>query len=361
MEPNSAKLAKGRGATVSPTNRFEPVRIESDWEQLAADDEQFTESPRVATLFSADSSRSIIAKNDSPDVPFTYSVNAYRGCEHGCAYCYARPYHEYLGMNAGLDFESKILVKFDAAELLREELSHPKWTGELIMMSGVTDCYQPAERNFKLTRSLLEVMNETNQPTAMITKNALVLRDVDLLAPMAERNLAAVAISITTLDAELARKLEPRTSSPEARLRTIRALSDAGIPVRAMIAPIVPGLNDHEIPKLLEAVKDAGAIGAGYVLLRLPHAVAPIFTAWVAEHRPLALPRIEGLIRSTRGGELYRSKPGERMRGTGTYAAQIKTTFDVFAKKLGLNERWKGLDSTQFRPPKLPGGQGLLF
>jgi len=351
----------GRGTNLAPPNRFVAERQEADYEQLAADDELLADERTVPTLFLPDNSATIIRENDSPDIPFRFSINPYRGCEHGCAYCYARPTHETLGMNAGIDFETKILVKHDAAGLLRKELNRKGWPAEPIMIAGVTDCYQPAERRFKLTRGILEVLLESRQPVCMITKNSLVCRDLDLLAPMAERRLVSVALSITTLDAELARTLEPRTATPAAKLRAIRELSAAGIPVRVMVAPIIPGLNDAEIPAVLAAAKEAGAIGAGYVMLRLPLNVAPVFTHWLRTHRPLAAERVEGLIREMRGGKLNDSQFGSRMRGKGTYADSIQQTFDLFVHKLGLDAPWEPLDSSQFRPPKLPGGQLRLF
>jgi DNA repair photolyase len=356
-----SRLIKGRGTTTAPKNRFESTTTVADWEQLALDDELLAEPRGVPTEFLPDNTQSIIAENNSPDVPFRYSVNAYRGCEHGCAYCFARPFHEYLGMNAGIDFETKILVKFDAPKLLRAELNEKSWTGELLAMSGVTDCYQPAERRYKLTRGLLEVMDEAHQAVAIITKNALIVRDLDLLSDMARRNLVHVCMSVTTLDAQLARCMEPRTSSPEARLRAIRELTSAGVPVRVLMAPLIPGLTDHEIPSLLEAVKEHGAHAAGYVLLRLPFAVAPIFQDWVARNRPLALPKLEGLIRAAREGKMYKSDWGERMRGSGAYAEHIDTTFTLFRKKFGLDGELPQFDLAQFRPPRQAGGQGRLF
>lgn len=352
---------RGRGTTATPQNRFESLRTDVGWEQLAADDELLIEPRRVVTEFLPDKSQSLIVENDSPDIPFRFGVNAYRGCEHGCAYCYARPGHEYLGMNAGLDFETKILVKYDAIRIFRRELNRPSWKGDWIHMSGVTDCYQPCERKFRLTRGLLEVMNEASQAVTIVTKNALVCRDIDILSQMAERNLVQVGLSVTTLDPKLGRVLEPRTSSPEARLKAIAALSSAGITVRAMLAPLIPGLTDHELPQLLEAVKAAGAGAASYILLRLPHAVAPIFQQWLVEHRPLALPRIEGLIRGARGGALYKAEFGTRMKGQGVYADHIKKTFAVFVKKLGLDGPMPELDCSQFRRPRGPDGQQRLF
>jgi DNA repair photolyase len=353
--------AIGRGSNLAPANRFETVRQEVDYEQLAADDELLANERRVPTVFLPDNAATIIRTNDSPDIPFRFSINPYRGCEHGCAYCYARPTHETLGMNAGIDFETKVLVKHDAAALLRKELNHSRWQPAPIMMSGVTDCYQPAERQFKLTRSILEVLLEARQPVCIITKNALILRDLDLLVPLAERNLVSVALSVTTLDAELARKLEPRTATPAARLRAIRELATAGVPVRAMLAPLIPGLTDNETPAILAAIKDAGARGAGFVMLRLPYAVAPIFTAWLQQHRPLAADRVEGLIRGMRGGQLYKADFGSRMRGSGAYAEGIARSFEIHVRKLGLNQPWSELDTSQFRPPQMPGSQLRLF
>jgi DNA repair photolyase len=351
----------GRGSSLAPPNRFEQTRSEADYEQLAADDELLAGERRTPTVFLPDRSATIIRENDSPDIPFRYSMNPYRGCEHGCAYCYARPTHETLGMNAGIDFETKVLVKHDAPALLRKELNRRTWQCEPIMVSGVTDCYQPAEREFKLTRGLLEVALEAHQPLCLITKNALILRDLDLLSALAAKNLVSVAISTTTLDAELARVLEPRTATPAARFRAIRELTAAGIPTRAMLAPIIPGLTDCEIPALLAAAKEAGARGANFVMLRLPLAVAPIFTTWLAEHRPLAAERVESLIRETRGGRLYDSAFGQRMRGRGNYADGIAKTFAVFLEKLGFADDWPPLDCSQFRPPELHAGQRRLF
>src|SRR3989440_10549423 len=315
----------GRGTDLAPPNRFESVRQEQDWEQLAADDELLSDGRRIATIFLPDNAQTLIRENDSPDVGFRFSINAYRGCEHGCAYCYARPGHETLGMNAGIDFETKVLVKHEAVALLRKELNNPRWHCEPIMISGVTDCYQPAERRFKLTRGILEVLLEAKQPVCLITKNSLILRDLDLIRALAAQNLISVALSITTLDAELARSLEPRTATPAARLRAVRELSAAGVPVRAMLAPLIPGLTDSEMPAILEAAKEAGARAAGFVMLRLPFAVAPIFMAWLKEHRPLAAQRVESLIRQMRGGKLYDAKWGTRMLGGGTYAKGIKS------------------------------------
>lgn len=352
----------GRASTVNPPNRFERLHVEADYEQLA-DDELLKAigEHRVRTEFFADESQSILATNDSPDVPFDYSANPYRGCEHGCAYCFARPSHEYLGFNAGLDFETKIMVKLEAAKLLRGELNKPSWKGSLIALSGVTDCYQPAERKFSLTRGLLEVMHEAHQATTIITKNALVARDIDLLAPMAAENLVHVNVSITTLDAELARTLEPRTSTPQAKLTAVRKLAAAGIPTRVMVAPIIPGLTDHEMPKILAAAAEAGAMNASFVLLRLPLAVKPIFLDWLAVNRPDLRDKVEALIRDTRDGALYQSEFRVRQRGTGAYAEQIAQSFQVFRRKHSLDKPMPDYDFTRFTPPQNASGQMRLF
>ncbi len=316
---------------------------------------------RVTTQFLPDVARSIVRENNSPDIPFRYSLNPYRGCEHGCAYCYARPTHETLGMSAGLDFETKILVKHDAADLLRDELASSRWRCEPIVLSGVTDCYQPAERRFRLTRACLEVMLEARQPVTIITKNALLLRDLDILSEMAERNLVSVMISVTTLDSELARVMEPRTSTPSARLAAIRELTDAGAPAGVMVAPVIPGLTDEEVPAILSAARDAGARSAGYQLLRLPLTVRPIFLEWLQREAPEKYQRVEARIRDTREGKLNDVEFGKRMRGSGAYAEQIAQTFRVFARRHSLDRRTPPLDCSQFRPPRTSNGQGWLF
>jgi DNA repair photolyase len=351
----------GRGTSTRPGNRFEAVHLEPQFDELAEDDDLLAARRTIPTAFLPDQSQSIIATNDSPDIGFRYSINVYRGCEHGCSYCYARPSHEFLGMNAGQDFETKVMVKHDAAALLRAALARPKWRGEMIMMSGVTDCYQPIERKLRLTRAVLEVMRESRQCCGIITKNALVVRDLDILADMARQNLVHVHLSVTTLDAELVGALEPRTSRPAARLQAIRRLADAGVPVGVMVAPIIPGLNDHEMPAVLEAAAEAGAKTASYVLLRLPHAVNPIFMDWLATNRPEALERVESRIRATRGGKLYQSAFSERQRGRGNYAEQIKQTFGVFRAKHGLDGRLPAFDTSLFTPPRAANGQMNLF
>ncbi len=375
MPDSHPPIIKGRGAQIRPANRFEkthrvpdPAASDSiaEGEALEILDVETratcsAQRPRIETEFIADGSRSIIAENDSPDVGFRYSVNPYRGCEHGCAYCYARPSHEYLGYDAGLDFESKILVKYEAPELLREELSKPRWRAEMICFSGNTDCYQPAEERLTITRRCLEIALDARQPVGIITKNALVLRDLDLLTEMAQRQLVHVNLSVTTLDAKLARQLEPRTSTPDARLQAIRELSRANIPVRVMVAPTIPGLTDEEMPAILGAAHEAGAASAGYVLLRLPLAVEPIFRDWLAQHYPLKQARIEQLIKATRGGKFYQSKRIERQRGVGTYAQQIAQNFQVFARRFQLDRPLPPLNSTNFRSPQVGDRQQTLF
>ncbi|MEM8681442.1 MAG: PA0069 family radical SAM protein, partial [Planctomycetota bacterium] len=310
--------ATGRSTDTSPGNRFESIHVEL--EPLEAEDEL----PRkIPTRFYDDVSFSVISTNASPDIPFRYSINPYRGCEHGCAYCYARPSHETLGMNAGIDFESKIVVKRALEKQLRKELNHKRWRGDHIMLSGVTDCYQPAEAHFRLTRTILEVFAESRQAFSIITKNRRVVRDLDLLTEAARQRRTQVYISLTTLDGELARQMEPRTSTPQARLRAIGELATAGVPVGVMVAPLIPGLNDSELPQLLAAAHAAGAQAAGTILLRLPLTVAPLFERWLKEHRPQDADRVLARIRGCRAGQLNGSQFGERMSGTGAYAATL--------------------------------------
>jgi DNA repair photolyase len=356
----SARLV-GRGAQIAPPNRFESTQTEADWEQLEHDEQAAVAERRLPTQFFADATRSLITSNDSPDIPFTHSINPYRGCEHGCAYCYARPGHENLGLNGGIDFETKVFYKPDAAKILRAELCKASWKGDVIALSGVTDCYQPVERNLRLTRGCMEVLVEAQQAFAIITKNALVLRDLDLLAPHAQQGMCAINLSITTLDAKLARDLEPRTSSPQNRLRAIRELTAAGVPTRVMLAPIVPGLTDVEIPAILQAAAEAGAQGAGWQMLRLPWSVRPVFEDWVARNRPELAERILGRIQQVRGGKMNDSKFGRRMRGEGEYADGIAQTFKLFAHKFGLDRGLPRLDTSRFRAPQSPDGQKRLF
>lgn len=356
-EPN---VIVGRGAQFNPQNRFERIAVEPDWDHWP-DEEPLATPSRPATEYFVDESRSILSENDSPDIPFRFSVNPYRGCAHGCAYCYARPTHEYFGLSAGLDFETKVFVKTQAPALLRQALADPRWQVEPIMFSGVTDCYQPVERKFELTRQCLEVAWQARQPVCIVTKNALVTRDLDILEKMAKARLVRVAISITTLDQALARDLEPRTSSPLARLRAVGELRRAAVPVLAMVAPVIPGLNDVEVPQILKAAAEHGAQGAAYVLLRLPLTVAPVFMDWLAKRRPLLRDRVESRIRATHGGKLNCAAFGERMRGSGTLAEHIQQTFQLFVRRYGLDQRLPPLDTSQFRPPVPASGQLWLF
>jgi DNA repair photolyase len=350
------------GSGIDPPNRFDRVHRESDPDQMEWDleyQQALTEGRRVEYV--SDTSKSIISENQSPDIPFRYSLNPYRGCRHGCSYCYARPGHEYLGFNAGLDFETKIVVKRDAPALFREFLSRDSWKPEQIAFSGVTDCYQPAEREFRLTRQCLEVAVECQQPVSIVTKNALIVRDLDLLSPLGAASLVHVYLSITTLDAQLAREMEPGTSIPAARLRAIRMLADAGVPVGVMAAPVIPGLNDSEIPSILEAARDAGARSAGYILLRLPLTVEPVFQEWLRRTQPQKADMILGRIRETRGGKLNSSEWGQRMRGEGPIADQIHSIFRLFSRKLGLDTPLSPHNCDLFQPPKPKSGQLRLF
>ncbi|MDG1897097.1 MAG: PA0069 family radical SAM protein [Fuerstiella sp.] len=361
MTEDNLPAAKGRGSAIRPPNRFESKHREPDLEQVA-DDVEYLESLRsTPTQFISDDSKSIVSSNDSPDVFFRFSVNPYRGCAHGCSYCYARPTHEYLGLDAGLDFESKIFVKHRAPELFRDWLARESWQPEYIAFSGVTDCYQPAEREYQLTRGCLEVALEARQPVGVITKNALVTRDIDLLAEMAHFNTISVSISVTTLDAKLAATMEPRTSAPHAKLRAIRDLTDAGIPITAMIAPVIPGLTDSEVPAILEAVAAAGAVSASYIVLRLPRNVRPVFLEWLERTQPSRKQLVESRIRSTRDGDLNNPNFGSRMRGDGEIADQIRQTFNVFARKHSLDADLEPLSTEHFRRPTPSSGQLRLF
>ena len=342
---------KGRGATWNPQNRFETLAYVRD-EEAPPDDT----SP--GTVYLRDPTRTIIATNDSPDVGFEASINPYRGCEHGCIYCFARPFHEFLGFSAGLDFETKILVKEDAPALLREELSAKKWQPKVLVMSGVTDPYQPIERRLGITRGCLEVLAEFRNPVGIITKNHLITRDIDLLAELAAHKAVCVTISITTLDPALVRVMEPRTSTPELRLEAISRLAEAGVPVGVNVAPTIPGLTDHEMPSILAAAKEAGAKWAGIVVLRLPWAVAPLFEKWLEEHFPDRKDKVLNRIRDLRGGKLYDAQWGVRGRGTGIFAEQIRALFDVTCRRVGLNEERYELSTDAFRKPT---AQAALF
>ena len=351
---------KGRGAASNASGRFEAeqrVAFDDGWGSADA-------APhRLDTIYARDSSRSIIAWNKSPDISFDRSINPYRGCEHGCIYCYARPSHAYLGLSPGLDFESRIFVKEDGPELLRAELAKPGYACAVIALGANTDPYQPIERKLGLTRRILEVLSEHDHPVSVITKSALVQRDVDVLADMAKRRLASVAVSLTTLDRALARVMEPRAATPERRLETIAALAGAGIPVTVMTAPMIPALNDMELERLLEAARDRGARKAGYVLLRLPLELVALFEEWLATHAPGKAKHVMSLIKDAREGKAYRAEWGTRMKGTGAYAEMLRLRFDKACRRLGLNERKDAfhLDTTLFRPPPKKGDQLALF
>ena len=333
-----------RGATINPSNRFDKM-------QVSLDEEFASEAPNPKTMYLRDDAKTVINYADSPDIGFGASINPYRGCEHGCAYCYARPYHEYLGFSAGVDFETRILVKAGAPEILRSELSSPRWRPQPLAMSGVTDCYQPVERKLQITRRCLQVLAAFRNPVTIITKNHLVTRDLDILRELAEVDAACVNLSITTLDANLARRLEPRASLPRHRLEAIERLNSEGIPVGVLVAPVIPGLNEHEIPAILSAARQAGAGSAGYTLLRLPYGVKDIFSAWLAEHLPEARQRILGRIRDSRGGSLNDSRFGTRMRGEGAQAENICRLFEVSAAREGLKARSVALSTAAFRNP----------
>jgi DNA repair photolyase len=349
----------GRGTDLRPPNRFEKLtRAPLDVVELDADEVESLRNP--ATEFVPDKTKSIVTENASPDVGFRFSLNPYRGCEHGCSYCYARPTHEYLGYDAGLGFETKIVVKHDAPQLFRKFLARKSWVPEPVALSGVTDPYQPCEREFRLTRRCIEVAANANQPIGIITKSASVLRDLDLLGPMAALRLAQVNVSITTLDAELGRAMEPRASSPAARLRAVRELSAAGVPVRVLVAPVVPGLTDAEIPAILAAAKEAGARSAAYTMLRLPLAVAPIFRDWLARAIPDRKAKVEARIRGVREGKLNDAEFGLRMSGSGELAEQIGQVFKLFARRRGLDGGLPDYDCTLFERPDA-NGQGRLF
>ncbi len=346
---SSPRSPRGRAAASNPANRFE--RIEVEHEEPAPD--------RIETVYLRDSSRSVLSYNDSPDVPFDVSLNPYRGCEHGCIYCYSRPTHEYLGFSAGLDFETRIMVKEDAPELLARELDAPGWTPRFIGLSGATDPYQPVEAKLGITRRCLEVLVAYRNPVGVLTKNALVRRDLDLLEELARVGAAGVYLSITTLDPEIARVMEPRTSHPRDRLAAIREISQRGIPCGVLVAPVVPGLTDSEAPSILEAAAEAGAGAAGYIPLRLPGAVAPLFESWLAEHFPDRTKRVLNRVREMRGGRLNDARFGSRMKGEGEYAEQMKALFETARRKAGLAPRGMPLSTDAFRRPS--GHQLGLF
>ncbi len=334
---------RGRGSSDNPVNRFEGKYTDYDL------DKETGEKPKPDTKLIPDHTKEIISTNNSPDIPFNASLNPYRGCEHGCIYCYARPTHEYLGYSAGLDFESKIMVKYDAARKLREKLKSPSWKPQTIVMSGVTDCYQPIERKLKITRECLKVLAEFRNPVGIITKNYLVTRDADHLKELAKYNAARVTVSVTTLDHALARVMEPRTSTPSRRLKAIKMLSEAGIPVGVNVAPIIPGLTDHECVSILEAAKEAGASRAGYTIVRLPYGVKDLFKDWLEQHFPDRKAKVLNKIRDMRDGKLNESSFGKRFSGEGNFAKQISDLFSVHSKRLGFNRKRTKLSTDSFK------------
>jgi DNA repair photolyase len=344
-----SQVRTGRGAARDLPNRFQALALDLDPDVVQGNPEDEAQ-PNPKTLFLDDTTESIIVRNDSPDIGFGASLNPYRGCEHGCAYCYARPTHEYLGFSAGLEFETKIMVKRRAPELLRRELSSPKWQPQALAMSGVTDCYQPAERHFRITRGCLEVLAEFRNPVSIITKSFLVTRDLDVLKRLAAFDAVHVFVSITTLNADLAARMEPRASRPAHRLRAIEMLAKAGVPVGVLVAPIIPGLNDREIPAVLVGARAAGATSAGYTMLRLPYGVKDVFAEWLKEHFPERVDRILGTVRSVRNGKLNVSDFGSRMRGEGPYAEQVAQMFHVFRERLGFGHM-RDLRTEHFQRP----------
>jgi DNA repair photolyase len=348
---------RGRGAGLNFTGRFEPVTRESfddGWQTLE-------ELPPFRTDVQVEKPRTIITRNESPDIPFDRSINPYRGCEHGCIYCFARPTHAFMGLSAGLDFEAKLFAKPDAPKLLERELSRPGYKPRVIAIGTNTDPYQPIEKEWRIMRQILEVLDKANHPVSIVTKSALVMRDIDILSRMAERGLAKVALSVTTLDRMLARTMEPRAATPSRRLEAIRALSEAGIPTAVMMAPIIPGLNDHEIERLLDSGKAAGALEASYVLLRLPLEVSPLFREWLLRNYPDRYRHVMSLVRSMRDGKDYDSEWGKRMSGSGPYAWQIARRFEMASKRLGLTRTRRSLASDQFIPPSGSGVQLSLL
>lgn len=344
-----AQPIKGRGAAENVGHRFSSTARQPEDDGWWRDDPR---APRTELLL--DKTKTIIARNDSPDIPFDQSINPYRGCEHGCIYCYARPTHAYLGLSPGLDFETRIFHKPEAAERLREELAKPGYQCRVIALGTATDAYQPFERKLGLTRAVLEVLLETRHPVSVVTKSALVVRDLDLWQQLAAQNLACVYFSLTSLDSELSRHLEPRASTPKARLAAMAELAAAGVPVSVLVAPLIPGLTDHEMEKLLAAAREHGALSADYTLLRLPHEVAGLFEDWLAQHAPEKAARIMGMLNDIRGGKANDANFGSRMRGTGNYAELIRQRFDLACRRLGLRLREVTLDTSRFVRPAAP-------
>ena len=348
---------RGRGAAVNMSGRFERHAVEpvdDGWDSL-------DDLPPLKTEVREERAKGLITRNTSPDISFDRSINPYRGCEHGCTYCFARPFHSFVGLSPGLDFETRLFAKTNAAEALERDLAAPGYVARTVALGTATDPYQPIERERRLTRAVLEVLDRTNHPVGIVTKSALVLRDLDILSRMASRGLVKVAISVTTLDRRLARAMEPRASTPPRRLEAIRGLAEAGIPVNVMVAPVVPALNDGEIEAILSAAAAAGATEAGYVLLRLPLEVAPIFKDWLARAYPDRFRHVMSIVRAMRGGKDYDAEFGRRMTGAGPYAWTLGRRFELAAKRLGLNARRSKLRTDLFEPPVPVGGQLSLF
>jgi len=347
----------GRGAQTNRSGRYEPIAYEPQddgWESLAELEALTTEVQEVPA-------RRILARNDSPDIGFDRSINPYRGCEHGCIYCFARPTHAFLGLSPGLDFETKLFAKTDAAQALERELAEPGYEVSTIAIGTNTDPYQPIERRYRIMRRILEVLSATNHPVGIVTKSPLVLRDVDILTSMAKRGLVKVALSVTTLDRRLARAMEPRASTPDKRIETLQRLVDAGVPASVMVAPVIPGLTDMEMERILECASTVGIKNAGYVLLRLPLEIGDLFTEWLQANCPDRAKRVLSLMRSTRGGKLYDAKWGKRMVGDGPYAWMIGRRFEMAAERLGMNESSVELRTDLFTPPSRPGQQLKLL
>ena len=392
MRPSAAR--KGRGALSNRAGRFEtrqvvPLDEAPDWipgdgtasgeppgepprdggsrdsgsrdGERPRDQRPEVAPPALRTTVTPEATRTIITRNDSPDVPFDRSINPYRGCEHGCVYCFARPSHAYLGLSPGLDFETRIISKPGAPDLLRKELAKPGYRCEPLALGANTDPYQPVERRLRITRRVLEVLAEHRHPVTIVTKSDLVLRDLDLLGPMATMRLARVMISVTTLDRALARRMEPRAATPERRLAAMRELTAAGVPAGVLSSPMILGLNDHELERILEASRAAGAVTAGYILLRLPHEIKDLFSEWLETHYPLKAPRVLALVRATRQGRLYDARFGARMKGAGPHAELLRRRFEVACRRLGLDRDRPRLDTSLFRPPGRPGDQFRLF
>jgi DNA repair photolyase len=346
----------GRGARTNASGRYERYTREAFDDGWAEE-----ETKPLETIVTPELAKTIISRNQSPDISFDQSINPYRGCEHGCSYCYARPNHAYVGLSPGIDFETKLFVKANAAELLEKEFSKPSYRPRTIMLGGVTDIYQPIERGYGVTRSILQVMQRWRHPTALITKSQLVIRDLDILGPMAERGLAKAAISVTTLERRIARVMEPRAAAPHRRIEAIRALAEAGVPATVMVAPIIPGINDSEIEAILEEAARAGATGAGYVVLRLPLEIKDLFRDWLQRYFPDRATRVMSIVRQMRGGRDYDPEWGKRQKGEGPYAKLIAARFGAACRRLGLDKPRASLDHSQFRRPIEAGGQQELF